>query len=238
MDKVCVSIGAVYHIAQDKNAAIQQLGKLTIDGIELLFRDYDSLKSFELSEESLKVFENLRFRSIHAPWHDITYDSSGAGKQALDLLLQLYRKIGARNIVFHANNVPDYSLITSLGFSASTENSDWRMPHANTTIQISSLLQANSRLSLTLDIAHALTISPHEALNYVDGFRDRIVQCHVASAPVVPDHSFLHEHDSEGLRNILRQVKQLDVPVVIESVVPEGGSIDLIAKEVEYLRAI
>ncbi len=238
MDKVCVSVGALYRVVPDKNEAVCYLGKLPISGIELLFRDYQQLKSFSLNEEALRIFEKLKFKSMHAPWHGIIYDSGDIGQGALGLLLRLYEKFDARNIVFHANNVPDYNRITAMGLPASTENDDWRNAPGNYSTHVASLLERNPELSLTLDIAHALTVSQQEPLKYIDLFKKRITQVHLSSTPVVPDHSFLHKHDCPELRALLKKVKALEVPVVIESVVPDSNSLELLTKEIKYLTEI
>ena len=52
------------------------------------------------------------------------------------------------------------------------------------------------------------------------------------------DHWFLHKYDSKEMRNLLNYIKDTDVPIVLECVASNQSEIQLIKKEIEYIKAI
>ena len=50
------------------------------------------------------------------------------------------------------------------------------------------------------------------------------------------NHWFLHKYDSKKMRSLLNNLKQTNVPIILESVAFDKGEIQLIKKEMDYIK--
>jgi sugar phosphate isomerase/epimerase len=234
---ITISTGLVYKLTNDRNEMIQKLREFSPDGIELSFAHPQFLFDFTINEENLKYLRTLKFNSIHAPWKNIIYEDSSVCRKVLEKIYELYVKINARNVVFHKGPEDDFKILRDFNFISSVENDDWRKG-LNTPLQIDQELIANPNLKLTFDFAHALTVSSRDIPTYFTGFKDSIIQVHIAMLNrLMQDHYFLHKHDSSGLRRLIGMIPK-NIPLVLECVAPNEDEVALVKEEINYIRSI
>ena len=237
---ICISTGFLYKLFDDKNEIIERIKEFSPEGIELCIANSDYLLNFKISDNNLRYLRNLKFISIHAPWQAITYGNNQKSKDVLITIEKLYKQIGARNVVFSNKElVTDFNSITSYDFIASIENDDWRKPSANTPKEIRKILSENQNLKFTFDFAHALTVSSIDIPLYINKFKDKLIEIHLAFLNrKFKDHWFLHKYDSKKIRILLNHLKNTNVPICLECVALDQNEIQLIRREIEYIKMI
>jgi hypothetical protein len=235
---ICISTGAVYKLTEDMNEKIGLVKEFSPDGIELCFADARYLIDFQISKENLSYLCGLKSVSIHAPWLGIRYSENPRCQDVLKAIKDLYYLINARNVVFHADFVGDFDVFRNCDFIYSIENNDWRHPF-NTVSEIGVLLSENERIKFTFDFAHALSVLPASVPNFINHFKDKIIQVHLSyHGRELSGHWFLHKYDSEEMRNLIKQLKILDVSIVLECVANDENELSLIQNEIEYVREV
>jgi len=235
---ICISTGCLSRLFKDRNDIIKKLQRFSPSGIELSFHNPEYLLNFDIERDILEYLQTLRFNSIHAPFKEIVYGNNKLCKEVLRKISELYTKINARNVVFHKDQIEDYNLITDSKFVSSIENDDWRKPN-NSIRDIKNLLNKHKELKLTFDFAHAITVSPSEIPEYLDYFKDRLAEIHISIINKESKrHDFLHKHNNEKLKSLTQFLKIASVPLILECVVFNPKEIDLIEKEIEYIKRI
>lgn len=231
---IVISTGLVYKFMNDRNEMIQRLKEFSPDGIEISFAYPQYLYEFVLESRNLMYLQGLRFNSIHAPWKEIVY-----GKNAIPVLERidtLYDSIHARNVVFHKAPEDDFSVLRDYNFAGSVENDDWKKG-LNTPEKIGEILEQNPNLRFTFDFAHALTIDTGLVPEFLS-FGNKISQVHLSYLDrQMPDHYFLFKHDSEEMRRLIRMIPS-NIPLVLECVADNPSEIELVRREIEYLRSV
>jgi len=236
---ICISTGFLYRLTNDRNEMIKRIKEFSPYGIELSFAYPQYLFDFVVDEENLDYLQSLKFNSIHASWKEIIYGNNQKSKNVLEAIEKLYKQINAKNVVFHRDQIEDIQVITDHDFLASIENGDWREPLGNSVNKIEEILKENSKLKFTFDFAHALTISSDDIPLYVDKFKDKVVEIHLAMLNRdLKDHWFLHKYDSLEMRNLLNHLKNINVPIILECVAYNNDEVQLIKKEIEYIKEI
>lgn len=235
---ICVSTGAVYKISEDMNKKIELLKEFSPDGIELCFADSQYLIDFKITKENLTYLCTLKYVSIHAPWLGVRYGNNERTLAVLKSINNLYCEIDARNVVFHADFIDNFSVFENYDFTISIENNEWKYPfHLISEIEL--LLKNNKKFKFTFDFAHALTVSVEDIPVYVEKFKEKLIQVHFAYFDKeLPDHWFSHKYDSEEIRKLSKYLKVLDVPIVLECVANDESEVSLIGKELKYVRNI
>lgn len=236
---ICISTGSVHKIFKDRhNEKIEALQRFSPAGLELSFFSPEYLLDFEISKDNLRYPQTLKFNSIHAPVCDIVYGDNKKCKKVLKKISELYKQISARNVVFHKDQIEDYSVITGYDFVASIENDDWTKPK-NTIEDMKNILDNNREFKLTFDFAHAIATSS-DISEYINYFKDRIIEIHISIIPIkeLGNHTFLYKYNNEEIRRLMQPLKTVDVPLVLECEVPNVKEIELIGKEMDFLKKI
>ena len=124
-------------------------------------------------------------------------------------------------------------------FIASIENGDWRKTCARRVEEIEKILNENKDLKFVFDFAHALTICPEDIPKYINKFKDKIVEIHLSfiESPI-RKHSFLHKKNGEKIRFLLKPLKKVTVPFILEYHITNQNQIPLIQKDIEYIRSL
>lgn len=239
---ICISTGLVYLLTSDRNEMIEKIRKFSPDGIELSFDDPQYIFDFVINKENLRYLQTLRFNSIHAPWKNINYGNNQECKDTLKAIEKLYKQIKARNVAFHifqTEKMRETKRFNNYNFISSVENDDCRNPGLNTVEKIEESLKINKKFKFTFDFAHALVTSPKDIPVYISKFKDKIIEIHLSMlSKEMKDHWFLHKYDSKEMRNLLGNLKNVDVPIVLECVASNQNEVQLIKKEIEYIKAI
>jgi len=236
---ICLSTGCLHKVSKDRNERIKILSKFHPDGIEISFSNKEYLLNFELTKKNLNYLKTLKFKSIHAPWKDGGYRNDKESKEILDKTLKLYRKIDARNVVFHKDSIEDYDFVANYDFVSSLENDDWQKSN-NGIDYFKNLLNENEKFKITFDLAHAISTETDIA-DFINYFKERIIEIHFSiiikdlSGKYSP-HTFLHQNDSKKIRELLKPLKKIFVPLVFESFILSMNDLDFIKKEMKYVK--
>jgi len=239
---ICISTGCVYKFAEDRNVLIDILRPLAPVGVELSFsHPQEHLMDFQISEASLLYLRGLEFNSIHAPWREIVYGQNQTSESVLEKIVELYKQINARNIVFHQEQIEDYNSIVSLlrvGCAVSLENGDWRkQEHSVANVRLA--LEKDRGFGFVLDFAHALSFSEQEVREYMNQFSSRLSEIHISIMNKESEtHDFLHKHDSQEIRELLQPLNSVATAMVLEAAVSTPDEISLLKKEMGYLREL
>jgi len=235
---ICISTGADYKMSEDMNRKIELLKEFCADGIELCFADSQALIDFKITDENLYYLKSLKWVSIHAPWIGIRYGRNQRTDEVVKSMRYLSDLIDAKNVVFHGNFADDFSFFLNCDFTYSIENSDWRYSF-HTVLEMEKLLAESDNYKFTFDFAHALTVNSSDVSVYMSRLKDRMIQVHLSYLDKqLPDHWFLHKHDSVEMRNLLSPLKDLDVPIVLECVAANESELPMIKDEIEYVREV
>ncbi|MFH1366046.1 MAG: hypothetical protein ABIG99_01510 [Patescibacteria group bacterium] len=235
---ICISTGCIYKLSNDRNDLIAELRQFSPVGIELSFAYPEYLLNFNISDENLNYLRSLKFNSIHAPVENISYGKNKISKEILQKISELYKRVNAKNVVFHKESTKDYSSIISNDFISSIENDDWRKPNHNVE-NIKSILDKNEELKFTFDVAHAISVSSSDILKYINSFQNKLIEIHISIMDKkIARHDFLYKYDSAEIKNSLQPLKKLSVPLVLEATISSSEEIESIGKEIEYIRKI
>jgi len=232
---ICISISCVDKLSDDRNKFVEKLRQLSPKGVELSFAYPDDLFDFDINKNNLEYLRSLKFNSIHAPWKNIIYGKNKTSEKVLQKISELYKQIKCRNVVFHKNEIEDYSVITNNGFTASIENDDWRKPNNNFE-DMKDILDSRREFKLTFDFSHALSVSFPDNLRYINYFKDRLIEIHLSIINKNSEkHDFLHKYNTSELKALLQPLKTVFVPIILEGAVSNLEEIRSIKKEMEYI---
>lgn len=235
-DIVCLATGNLYKIYKDRNKILPKLLEFSPDGFEINFGYPKYIYSFSPSKVEIAKLRKLKFVSIHAPCLDIKWGNNLESQKALRAIEKIYQKVGAKNVVFHENVGDDLNVTKKYNFSVSIENDDRRKKH-NSPQKIVQALKKYPHMGFTFDFAHAMTVSPDDTLEYIKRFKNKIIEIHLAwLGKRIADHRFLHKHDGAKIRKLLKLIKTLNVPLVLECAVANKKQINFIKKEIKYLK--
>ena len=210
------------------------------DGIELCIAFADAVLAFEPDKDLVKYLRTLKNVTIHAPWMGIQYGDEYS-KKVLKKIEELCRVLWANDVIIHGWWTDDYELFREYDFNVLVENEDYKFPLGNTPDKLGKILTENPDIGFNFDFAHALTIWPQATREFIDRFQSRIVRVHMSNLPMIErikDHNFLHRDASDETLKLLQYFKErVNAPLTLECVAGTEAEIDLIQKEIEFIRA-
>ena len=237
---VAISAGACLDLKLDRNDSIRFIQKYSkkIDGIEIGFGSWEEVLNYTLEEDTLKFVKSLKFKSIHMPVSNNKYDNNTETKKVLGKVSELAKEINANHLVFHPNNIKDYSVLDyNLNNCIENLNSKEYNMGFRTVQEIRKVLEENKGLGLVLDTCHMLEVGvdPKDFLELKEYVKGIHLAVQWKQGERVRTHGFLQENPEQ-----LEQIKpllKLDVPKIIESdFYPE--KIPLIEKEIELIKSL
>jgi len=235
---ICLSTGMLYKLHKDRNEILPELLKFKPDGIEICFMRYEHIFSFHPTNSELEKLKKLKFVSIHAPSLYVKWGENPESHQALEEIEKIYHRVGAKNVVFHDKRDDDLSVVKKYNFTASIENDDSRY-YLNTPEKMEKALRKYPEMKFTLDFAHVLSINSDLIQDFINNFKDKIIEIHMSwLGRKIKDHKFIHKHNSKKIRELLKLIKQLNEPIVFESVAQNNNEKSLIKDEIDYINRI
>ncbi len=237
---ICVSSGFLYKITDDINEKISKIREFSPDGIELNIARSQYLFNFgEVNKENLAYLQSLNFNSIHAPAGEFSYGNNDKSRKTLEAIEKIYKKINAKNVVFHREQMEDINVFNNYDFIASIENGDWRRADAKTPDQVGEILEKSPNLKFTFDFAHAFSVSPDDIPIYIDKLGDKLIEIHLSIIePKTKEHWFIHKYNNRETKRFLKHLKKTNVPIVLECVAFDKNEIYLIKEEIKYIKSI
>lgn len=215
---ICISTGPI-KFTDDLNEELNVIKKFDIDGVELSFKFLWRLKKFNPSIENKEWLKSLKYNSVHAPWRE------PFGEEELTRFEQIYKEFNCHNMVFHCSSINNFNSILNKDFKASIENGDKRKTMCRTPEEINELLNKHPELNFTLDLAHANSLG----YNFNDFKNDKIVEIHLSILNEDCKHCFFHNNPRPLM------IKS-NAPIVLEAAVKSRQDLELMKKDVEYVR--
>ncbi len=237
---ISISTGLIYKFTTNRDKMVKILKEFAPDGIEFVLAEPEYIESFSIQQENLAYLDTLARVTIHAPWIGMNYAENNKAYTTLSGLDQLAKMINAKNVTFDCAEIEDFTVLGKYDFQASIENDDWRKP-INTPRQISNILEQNPNLFFTFDLAHALTLDHKLIPQYLDLFKDQISQIHLSYFNrQMSSHGFFCELSKSEQQKIIPYLKLItdNIPIVIECVANNLNEINLVKKEIVFLRSI
>lgn len=235
-----ISTGCCYDLGLTRIDAMRFLKQFDIDAIELMFAFPKDLFDFKLSREDIAFLRSKKYVSLHAPFKEVEYENNAKAKELLSALNSLALKVNARNVVFHANCIKDFSILGQSDFTPLIENLNFRADAERlySVKQLQDFLSAHENFGFCLDFGHALkeSICPKEFL--VLG--NRLKQVHLHFLREKKGEIKPHGAPSKTEKRFLQQAEpflSLNIPIIIEwDFLPSEQH--LIAKEIELLHTV
>ncbi len=201
-----------------------------VSGIEVFLREPDKMSLLLESRATCDSLRRFFEVSIHAPFYDIVYSNDEETEKMFSDLRQVYRSLGAKRVVFHPADVPDFSVLEGRGMNVLIENMDFRRDRFQTWQEMKKVLDAHD-FGLCLDVAHAESISSSNLSGFVSELGDRIGELHVSHL-AGGVHMPMYALKGDRIENF-KFLSEIDKPLVIENGDKDLG---LIEKEVEFLK--
>jgi len=221
--------------ARNRNSLLAHIRKLEVDGVELTFSSKEELYNFKLSNENEKWLRNLSYVTIHAPFSMVRRaENEEEVIRQLVFIDRLYKKIKAKNVVIHPEDLPSPKILNKFNFNVSTEN----LPKKKkvSIAKLRKILKKYPRIGLCLDISHAYLWSKHETRKLVSAFGKRITQIHFSGTYKKKDHQSLRAVSRDFMLSI-RPVFRLNAPIVIEEDI-RTKSARFLREEVDFIRSM
>jgi hypothetical protein len=237
---IAISAGACLDLKLNRNDSIRFIQKYSksIDGIEIGFGSWEEAINYTLEEDTLKFVKSLKFKSIHMPVSNEKYDNNLESKKVLGKISTLAKTINANHLVFHPNNIKDYSVLDyDLKNCIENLNSKEYNKGFQTVQEIKKVLEEHEGLGLVLDTCHMLEagINPKEFLELKEYVKGIHLAVQWKQGERIRTHGFLQENLKQ-----LEQIKpllKLSVPKIIESDF-YPYKVPMIEKEIELIKSL
>lgn len=231
---VCFSTGSFYVPGQtrDINEDIEKCRNLNADGLEIMFPDPAQFMKTTLTKKNINFLRNLKFNTIHSPFH-INWENNLKCRKMLSKLKKIYNQIEAKNIVFHAHRVKDYSLLKhnpDCQYSIETDTPGCGLKLSD----YKKIFNNNPHLNLVLDTSHLVEHSEKHISLFIKNYKDRIIYTHLSAVEKRTYHNPLHIV-SEKSRRLLNSIKSIETPVIIE-LMSKKPTIASFKREISFVR--
>lgn len=219
--------------ARNINSLLAYIRKLEVNGVELTFSSKEELYNFKLSKENEKWLRSLSYVSIHSPFNMVRRAENG--KEVIRQLVfidKLYKKIKAKNVIIHPEDLPRPKILNKFNFNVSTEN---LLKKRNVTIaKLRKIMKKYPKIGFCLDVSHAYSWSKHETRKLISAFGKRITQIHFSGTYKKRDHQSLRAVSRDFMFSI-KPVFRLNAPIVIEEDI-RIKSAKFLREEVDFIR--
>ncbi|MFA5763835.1 MAG: hypothetical protein WC915_03400 [archaeon] len=231
MSSLCFATGNLWRF-WNKIDVIDLISQLDIDGVEYTYgKFYDERIP---TEKEFDILKNYKCNSVHSPFKlSIDLVSENEFNQTMNLIVSDYKKMNAKQIVVHPQNILP-SKLPKLNFI--TENMTPKKDIVDRRFSFEKILEKNDDFGLCLDASHAYFWGAQETEMIVKKWKKRIKQVHFSNNRYNKDHLTFEKVGKDFLKSI-EPLKDLNVPIVIEEDMPYTKVND-IKKEIKRVREI
>ncbi len=218
----------------NRNALIDYVKGLDVNGVELTLATKEDLYSLKLSEDNILWLKKLGYVTIHAPFYLFSESKNEKDlSDQLDTITTIYRQVEAKRVVIH----PEPELIQSdilkeysLQFTIENLPRKYNLPLSF----LKSTFDNYPHMDMCLDTAHAYSWSKYETYKLIDAFKEKISQIHFSGSYRRKQHVSLRKVSKDFFLSI-QPLKYLDVPIVIEEDI-EKKSLQYLRQELKYIK--
>ena len=220
--------------SENRNALVDYVRDLDVNGIELTLAKKKNLYSLRLSKKNILWLKKLRYVTIHAPFNLFRESENEKDvSDQLETITRIYQLVGAKRVIIHP--VPELiqsDILKKYPIQISIEN----LPRKyNLSLPfIKAILDKYPRMDMCLDVSHAYSWSKYETGKLIQAFEKKISQIHFSGSYRQKMHVSLRKVSKNFLFSI-RPLNHLDVPIVIEEDL-EIKSFRYLRQELEYIK--
>ena len=227
MHMIGFSNGTLYRVEDVASAAT--LGKfysVAPDCVEIFAHSDPGRMGLSLAAAG--VANKFARRSVHAPTH-VRYGRTAESKALLKMVASLYAAIGAELVVIHPDVVDDWEVFNDFPMQIGVENMDSRKSSFRDVESMRSLFDQHENFKMVLDLNHCFTNDPTMKLaeRFIETLGDKVGQIHLSGFAGFHEPLFQTKQ-----LEILKYCRELNAPIVIESVLPDAADIK---KEFDYI---
>ena len=225
--RVGCTLGVLYERCSSEDS-LRYLRKAGVTTIELN-QSMGTPGAVDIAAFPWELTKGLEHVSIHAPAH--AYGTDAQTDKIFECIRYIHQQCPVSYVVVHPDTVHDFSVFEKLGIPIAFENMDWRKGSHKTPAEMQELLDREPDAGMVLDVNHIYTND--RTMESVDDFYrlcgDRIVGIHVSGFETL--HEPLYRTQQQ---NIVVAIKNVSVPIIIESQLQQPEEIEL---EVEYVKS-
>lgn len=216
----------LWDIEPSTKIAVSQ--ELEFTRIEIGLSTIKMLKEFHAASHLFQELKSFKHITVNAPWCRIDYGKNKQTERVINYLKQLNEHLNIEGFVFRIDCISDFSLLEKSGLNIYLENSEkW-----GSWDKLKDILKATS-YNCVLDVNRATRNEDY--LRYmVDEFNDRISEVQLNG---YKDDCYRIPICFSGQYHLVDEVKDLEVPFIIEGLFPPGDHLSII-KERDMINEI
>jgi len=140
--------------SKDKDKLIKYARNLDVSGIEITFGSREELYATQLSPRNTAWLKFLEYVTIHAPF-ELAKKSENRREliKQLDVIEKLYKKVDAKNVIIHPDNLPPPHVLQKYKFNVATENLSINSKYKSSNLK--NIFRRYRNIKLCLDVSHA-----------------------------------------------------------------------------------
>jgi len=230
MQKIGFSNGALYKATDvTRPDAIRAIFSVAPDCIEIYAHDEPG--RIDLADDYCHEVRRFARRSVHTPTN-VRYGINDATAINLKKINKIYFDIGAELAVVHGETVDDWSVFDDSPMQLAIENGDNRKDVFKDVDSLRNFLIDHKNWKMVLDLNHCFANDPTMKLadDFIKNLGDKIAQIHLSGFAGFHEPLF-QTRQSE----IVQRCHRLNVPIIIESVLPNIESLKI---EFDYIKDV
>ena len=223
------SSGTLYEkIYPASSEIIERCRQLGCEAIELQSGYPDRIASL-LENVKAEKLEGFRYVSMHGPGIARNQLNEKDIKDLLNDLQTLCERFNVSTVVFHPDQVEDWSIFRNYKIPVAIENMDWRKDFGKSVEDVKQVIDKTG-CGFVLDINHCFTNDNTMKLadDFLEQLGDKLVEVHLSGFEKLHEPLCRTKQD-----DLIEIVRDLDVPIIIES---ECDSLEEMKKEYEYIK--
>ncbi|MFC1648150.1 hypothetical protein ACFL1B_01695 [Nanoarchaeota archaeon] len=229
--KLGFSTGCLYKLELPWAEVISHIKATGANSIELMIARSETLLKLDV-DEIAKLTSGFKHVSVHSPVKDMHYRDDERTKTIIAKLKEISDALPAKpNIVIHPHRVGDFRVLQESGLNFLIENMETSEKYGD---DLEFFKRMKDKFNFILDTQHALKIDSTLKLgrDLLDIMGVKLKQFHVSG--IVNGTHGLMLLDQERAKQQLHLIKDLDVPIIIESMTLEP---DKLGDEYDFVKS-
>ena len=185
----------------------------------------------EKLESMLSCLDGFDYVSIHLPC-DIKYKNDDKTINLLSKIENFYMGSGAKLAVVHPDLVEDWSVFDDYFINWAIENMDDRKKSFRYYDDLRKFFTEHGQWGLVLDLGHCNANDKTMALadKLISEFKNIIREIHLSGYETLHDPLYKTKQVE-----IIKYCRELNVPIIIESIFEESDGVEGVKKEFDYI---
>lgn len=195
------------------------------NAIEVMCASVDNIS--RLLEISLSDLEGFEYVTLHAP--NLGIVSQEDLESALENFEEAQGKFNFKHVVLHPDGIENWEVFSKFNIPWAIENMDQRKESGKDVADMKKVFEElNAKMVLDLNHCYVNDSSMELAQDFVEEFKDRIVEIHLSGFETLHEPLFKTKQ-----KEILGAIYDKNIPIIIES---GCETVDDVKKEYEYVK--